>query len=73
MEPQKKEKLRNRVLVENPYDIETFLESLIIASDSGREILFLDKFISNLRENPKIETTELSYKILEDLKLLTIR
>lgn len=73
MEHQKKEKLRNRILIENPYDIETFLESLVIASDSGKEILFLDKFISKLRENPKIETTDLSYKVLQDLKLLTIK
>lgn len=70
MEQKRKEKLHNSILLENPYDIETVLESLKLASSKGKEIHFMDKFINQLRTNLSGDTTEISYKILQDLELL---
>ena len=70
MEQKRKEKLHSRILLENPYDIETVLESLTIASSSGKEIHFMDKFINQIRTEPQSDTTEVSYKILQDFNLL---
>lgn len=72
MKQQKKEKPRSRILLENPYDIETALEAIIIASKSSKEILFMDRFIAHIRLDPTIDTTELSYNILRELELLKL-
>jgi hypothetical protein len=72
MEQKRKEKLHSRILLENPYDIETILESLHIASAAGKEIHFMDKIINQIRNEPKIDTTEMCYKVLKDLNLLKL-
>jgi hypothetical protein len=72
MKQQKKEKPRSRILLENPYDIETILESIAIASRNSKEILFMDRLISHVRLDPTIDTTELSYNILRELELLKL-
>jgi len=72
MKQQKKEKPHSRILLENPYDLETVLESITIASRNSKEILFMDKFIACIRLDPTIETTELSYNILRELELLKL-
>jgi hypothetical protein len=72
MEQERKEKYQKRILFENPYDIETILQSLSIASQNGREIIFMDRLISHIRLDPTIETTELSYNILRELELLKL-
>jgi hypothetical protein len=72
MKQEKKEKPRSRILLENPYDIETILESIIIASKGSKEILFMDKLIAQIRLDPTIDTTELSYNILRELELLKL-
>lgn len=61
-----------RILLENPYDLETIFESLSIASYSDKELLFIDRLIAGVRLDPEIEITELSYNILRDLKLLKL-
>lgn len=70
MEQQRKEKLNNGILRENPYDIETILESLYLASKNGKEIHFMDKLIDQIKTKPKIDITELCYNILLELNLL---
>lgn len=72
MKQKKKEKPHSRVLLENPYDIETLLESLLIASHHGKDIIFMDSFTAQLRKNPDADITELSYNILRDLNLLKL-
>lgn len=72
MKQQKKEKPRSRILLENPYDLETVLESIAIASKNSKEILFMDKLIAHIRIDPTIDTTELCYNILRELELLKL-
>lgn len=72
MKQEKKEKLHRNILLENPYDTETILESIIIAAKDGKDILFVDKLIANLRQDPKTDTVELSYNILRELELLKL-
>lgn len=62
-----------RVLfLENPYDIETILESLKIASKQNKEILFMDRLIGSLKIDPETDLTNLNYRILHDLSLLKL-
>lgn len=72
MKQKKKEKTYSRVLSENPYDIETILESISIASISGKEIVFMDTLLFQLKKDPELDITELSYNILRDLNLLKL-
>ena len=72
MKQQKKEKPRSRILLENPYDLETILESITIASRDSKEILFMDRLIARIRLDPTVDTTELSYNILRELELLKL-
>lgn len=71
----KKEKQKpssTKVLYENPYDIETLLESLIIAEKNDKEFLYMDKFIATLRLDPEGDITNINYNILRDLGLLKL-
>jgi len=61
-----------RIFLENPYDLETVFESLSIASDHGKELLFMDKFISYIRLNPEEETTNACYNVLRSLDILKL-
>ena len=65
-------KKARRVFLENPYDIETILESITIASRSGKEIIFLDRLITGMRKTPDSDMTKLSYDILSDLQLIQL-
>jgi hypothetical protein len=64
---------KKQILLENPYDLETFFESLSISSDSEKELLFVDRLIAGVRLDPEVEIAELSYKILTELKLMNGR
>lgn len=55
---------------ENPYDMETVLESIKIASQNGMEILFMDKLICQLRKDNDTDLIKVSYKILEELEVV---
>lgn len=66
IQPQK----RKQVFLENPYDIETVFESLSIASDNNKELVYMDKFIASIRSNPLIELADLNYNILKELNIL---
>lgn len=61
---------RQRMFQENPYDLETFFESLSIASDHDKELIFIDQFTTSLRTQPKSELADICYKILKDLDIL---
>jgi hypothetical protein len=65
-----KQNVREKILNENPYDIETFFETFNVASRHHKEIIYIDKFISGIRANPNADLTELNYRILLDLNLL---
>lgn len=62
-----------KVFLENPYDLETILESMSIASDSDKTLLFLDKLIATIRLDPLVEISTLSYKILQELSIMKLQ
>jgi hypothetical protein len=68
-----RKKNRQKVYNENPYDLETFFESMSIASDNEKELLFVDRLISLLRSNPDQDLADLSFQTLRDLKLIDIK
>jgi hypothetical protein len=63
---------KTRVFYENPYELETMFESLSVASYNDKELIFMDRFISELRSNPSADLTAISYRILRDLNLIKI-
>jgi hypothetical protein len=65
-------KARPQIFEENPYDIETIFESLSIASVNDKELLYIDKLITAIRQTPDCDLTNINYKILEDLKILNL-
>jgi hypothetical protein len=67
-----KQKTKPRVFYENPYDLETLFESLSIASEHDKELIFVDRLISLLRLDPEVDLTTLNFKILKDLNLVTL-
>jgi hypothetical protein len=69
---QKQSSAQSRIFLENPYDLETVFESLSIASDHGKELLFMDKFISYIRLHPKEHTTNVCYDVLRSLDILKL-
>lgn len=60
------------VFRENPYDVETIFESLGIAADQGKELLYVDRLIAELRSNPRADLTNLNYAVLNELELFTL-
>lgn len=65
-----KEKRVHRIFYENPYDIETFFEGLSVASRHGKELQYVDRFITYLRLDPSQEVTDISFNILRDFDLI---
>lgn len=61
-----------RIFYENPYDLETLFESLTIASEKDKELIFVDRLISLLRLDPQADITNLSFKILRDLEIVKL-
>ena len=61
---------KKRVLLENPYDIETVFESLEIAAESEKEMLYMDRLIATIRLDPEGDLTNINYRILLDLGLM---
>jgi hypothetical protein len=60
-----------RVLfLENPYDLETLLESIKIAANQNKEMVFMDRLIATIRLDPEADLTNVIYRILHDLKLM---
>lgn len=68
----KKKVIPTRILYENPYDIETFFESFSIASNSEKELIYIDRLITALRLDPYGDLTSINYKILMDLGLIKL-
>jgi hypothetical protein len=69
---QRQKPSQSRIFCENPYDLETFFESLTIASDKDKELIFVDRLISLLRLDPQADITTLSFKILRDLDIVKL-
>jgi hypothetical protein len=72
MNKQKQKAHQTRIFYENPYDLETLFESLTIASDHEKELIFVDRLISLLRLDPEADITTLNFKILKDLNLIKL-
>jgi hypothetical protein len=65
-------KKRKVIFLENPYDVETVFESMQIAGEYGKELLYMDRLIATIRLDPEADLTNLNYKILHDLQLLEL-
>jgi hypothetical protein len=63
---------KKRVLLENPYDIETVFESLEIAAKKEKELLYMDRLIATIRLDPEGDLTNINYRILLDLGLIKL-
>jgi hypothetical protein len=63
---------KKKLFLENPYDVETVFESMQIAGEQGKELLYMDRLIATLRVDSEADLTNLNYKILHDLNLLTL-
>jgi len=61
-----------RLFSENPYELETIFESLSIASSNNKELIYVDRLISEIRSNPQGDITNINFKILQELKLINI-
>jgi hypothetical protein len=68
----KKEKASSRIFLENPYDLEVVFQSMSIASDHNKELLFMDKFVFCLRSNPEEDITNICYNILRNLDIMKL-
>lgn len=69
-EKMKTDKPEKLVFLENPYDVEVVFESLSVASDADMELIFMDMLINRLRDTKDCDITDISFRILQDLKLL---
>lgn len=63
----------NNILKENPYDIETLIETIDMAADFGLEFSVLDDIITHLRKNPSANISEICFKTLQDLNLMKMK
>lgn len=63
---------RQKILLENPYDIETFFEGLSISSKNEKELIFMDRVIAGIRLDPEIEMAKLIYDVLNKMELLKL-
>lgn len=68
----KKRVKATRVFRENPYDLETIFESMSIASNNDKELIYVDKLITELRLNPDGDLTGINYRILNELNLIKL-
>jgi|SaaInl74LU_5_DNA_1037368.scaffolds.fasta_scaffold119274_2 hypothetical protein len=69
-----KENFKKKIFYENPYDIETFLEGLEIASKNNKELIFMDRVFAYLRLDPTREMCDIVFEILEkDLNLVVYK
>ena len=66
----KKKSPRQLRFYENPYDIETFLESFNVASNHNKELIFIDRFLSHIRLDPCKEVATVCYEVLRDLGII---
>lgn len=57
---------------EDPYDIETLIEAIHMASLENKELLFLDKLLTEIKETPSNNTVDVSYRILRELEVLKL-
>lgn len=59
-----------RIFYGNPYDVETFLEGISIASHHNKELLFVDRFVTYLRLDPERDVTDVVFNILRDFDII---
>ena len=69
---ERKQEARQRIFLENPYDLETIFESLQIAAKDGKELIYMDRMVSHIRLDPCIDIINLNYNILRDMNLLEL-
>jgi hypothetical protein len=59
--------------LENPYDMQSILDSLEIAKKQNKELVYMDRLIATLRLDPEGDVVNINYRILLDLKLLKLQ
>ncbi len=68
----KRQAVSSKIFYENPYDLETFFETLSIASRNDKELLYVDRLIRELRHDSNVDLTHASTKILLELNLIKL-
>jgi hypothetical protein len=63
---------QKRIFLENPYDLETFIQSIEIAKKEGKDLLFVDRVLAIIRLDPEIDITNLIFRTLTDLELIEL-
>ncbi len=63
---------RPKVFLENPYDLETVFESLSIASNHDKELIYMDRLLATIRLDPTGDLTTINYNILRELGILKL-
>jgi len=63
---------KKMLFLENPYDVETLLECIKIATEHNRELVYMDRLIGMLRLDPEADLINLNYRIMHDLSLLEL-
>jgi len=70
-QPESHDGKKERVFYENPYDIHTFFEALLIAQKNEKEFLFMDRFLTHMRLDPLQEVASVAFDVLaKDLELM---
>lgn len=64
--------VKRSVFLENPYDLEAVFESLRIASEQNKELIYMDRLLATLRLDPEGDLVNINYRILNDMKLLKL-
>lgn len=68
----KEERAKKPLFFENPYDIETFFESMTVASQKDMELQYIDRLVAYIRMDPTAELSTLCFNSLRDLKLINM-
>jgi hypothetical protein len=63
---------KKMLFLENPYDVETLLECIKIATEHNRELVYMDRLVGMLRLDPEADLINLNYRIMHDLSLLKL-
>lgn len=70
MAPQvEKNKKKERIFQETPDDIETIFEGLSISLEYNKHLLFLDKLVYSIRNNPNVDLVDTTFDIMTELNL----
>ena len=72
MQSQRQTHSKLNIFLENPYDVQSILDSLEIAKTHNQEFIYIDRLLATLRFDPEGDIVNISYRILMDLNLIDL-